>query len=252
MLRRRPVLGAPVTHGAVSNLKRSIGAFQLTMFGVGSTVGTRHLLRAVRESVPEAGPEVIVSFIIARVASASPSSATPNLPPPSGIPGSTYSAAYTARRSGRDGSGGCLLLEYGVSRRRSPSGGDQYVNKLLENFFRTSTPTSTFGRPWDTQPGIDQPAGGGPGLPVRPAVDSGSQQIGEGQHHHGADQARVLVMFAVIAFTAFDSDRFSHSLPGNRRDRKRGGRNHLLYIGLDAVSTAGDEVRIRRRRCPAP
>ena len=40
MLRRRPAIGAPVAHGASANLKRSIGTFQLTMFGVGATVGT--------------------------------------------------------------------------------------------------------------------------------------------------------------------------------------------------------------------
>ena len=40
MLRRRPAIGAPVAHGASATLKRSIGTFQLTMFGVGATVGT--------------------------------------------------------------------------------------------------------------------------------------------------------------------------------------------------------------------
>jgi hypothetical protein len=37
MLRRRPVMGAPVAHGASDHLKRTIGTFQLTMFGVGAT-----------------------------------------------------------------------------------------------------------------------------------------------------------------------------------------------------------------------
>ena len=40
MLRRRPIIGAPVAHGASQDLKRTIGVFQLTMFGVGATVGT--------------------------------------------------------------------------------------------------------------------------------------------------------------------------------------------------------------------
>jgi hypothetical protein len=40
MLRRRPVFGAPVAHGASDHLKRTISTFQLTMFGVGATVGT--------------------------------------------------------------------------------------------------------------------------------------------------------------------------------------------------------------------
>ena len=36
--RRRPVVGAPVAYGASDHLKRSIGTFQLTLFGVGATV----------------------------------------------------------------------------------------------------------------------------------------------------------------------------------------------------------------------
>ena len=55
MLRRRPVLGAPVAHGASDHLKRSIGVFQLTMFGVGATVGTG-IFFVLSEAVPEAGP----------------------------------------------------------------------------------------------------------------------------------------------------------------------------------------------------
>src|SRR3977135_3729977 len=67
LLRRRPVAGAPVAHGASDHLKRSIGTFQLTMFGVGSTVGTG-IFFVLSQAVPEAGPGVIVSFIIAGVA----------------------------------------------------------------------------------------------------------------------------------------------------------------------------------------
>ena len=39
MLRRRPVVGAAVAHGADDHLKRTIGTFQLTMFGVGLRSG---------------------------------------------------------------------------------------------------------------------------------------------------------------------------------------------------------------------
>ena len=67
MLRRRPVIGAPVAHGASDHLKRSIGTFQLTLFGVGATVGTG-IFFVLSAAVPEAGPAVIVSFIIAGIA----------------------------------------------------------------------------------------------------------------------------------------------------------------------------------------
>jgi amino acid transporter len=61
------VIGAPVAHGASDHLKRTIGTFQLTMFGVGATVGTGIFI-ILRDAVPLAGPTVIVSFIIAGVA----------------------------------------------------------------------------------------------------------------------------------------------------------------------------------------
>lgn len=67
MLRRRPVIGAPVAHGAADHLHRTIGTFQLTMFGVGATVGTG-IFFVLSVAVPEAGTAVIISFIIAGVA----------------------------------------------------------------------------------------------------------------------------------------------------------------------------------------
>src|SRR5918992_992137 len=44
-------------------LSRSIGLFQLTMFGVGATIGTGIFI-VLTEAVPEAGPAVIVSFVL--------------------------------------------------------------------------------------------------------------------------------------------------------------------------------------------
>ena len=64
MLRRRPVMGAAVAHGADAGLKRTIGTFQLTMFGVGATVGTG-IFFVLQDAVPVAGPSVVVSFILA-------------------------------------------------------------------------------------------------------------------------------------------------------------------------------------------
>jgi basic amino acid/polyamine antiporter, APA family len=67
LLRRRPVAGAPIAHGASDHLKRSIGTFQLTLFGVGATVGTG-IFFVLSAAVPEAGPAVLISFVLAAVA----------------------------------------------------------------------------------------------------------------------------------------------------------------------------------------
>lgn len=63
LFRRKPIdhMRAGVPHGA--ELKRTIGTFQLTMFGVGATVGTG-IFFMLSEAVPTSGPSVIFSFII--------------------------------------------------------------------------------------------------------------------------------------------------------------------------------------------
>ena len=56
--RRKPVGESANPHGP--QLERSIGTFQLTMFGVGATIGTG-IFFVLGQAVPEAGPAVIVS-----------------------------------------------------------------------------------------------------------------------------------------------------------------------------------------------
>ena len=93
MLRRRPVGGAAVADGAEGGLKRSFGTFELTMFGVGSTVGTG-IFFVLSEAVPEAGPSVIVSFVIAGIAAGLAAICYAELASAVPVSGSSYSYAY--------------------------------------------------------------------------------------------------------------------------------------------------------------
>ena len=63
--RRKPVGESAHPHGP--QLVRTIGTFQLTMFGVGATIGTG-IFFVLGQAVPEAGPAVIVAFILAGIA----------------------------------------------------------------------------------------------------------------------------------------------------------------------------------------
>lgn len=149
MLRRRPVSGAPVVDGAAEHLKRGITAFQLTMFGVGSTVGTG-IFFVLSQAVPEAGPGVVVSFVIAGIAAicyAELASAVP-------VSGSSYSYAYaTLGEVVAMGVAACLLLEYGVATAAVSVGWSGYVNKLLHNLFGFQLPHALSAAPWDSDPG---------------------------------------------------------------------------------------------------
>ena len=248
MLRRRPVLGAPVAHGASENLKRSIGVFQLTMFGVGCTVGTG-IFFVLSQAVPKAGPSVIVSFLIAGLAAGLAAICYAELASAVPVSGSTYSYAYTTLGEVvAMGVAACLLLEYGVSTAAVAVGWSQYVNKLLGSFH---LPAALSAAPWDEEPGVVN-------LPAVVLVMMCALLLIRGASESAKINSvmvviklGVLVMFSVIAFTAFDADRFAEFAPfGTAGIGAAAGTIFFSYIGLDAVSTAGDEVKDPQRTMP--
>ncbi|MGY4712311.1 amino acid permease [Mycolicibacterium sp. CBM1] len=251
MLRRRPTLGAPVAHGASDHLKRTIGTFQLTMFGVGATVGTG-IFFVLSEAVPEAGPGVILSFVIAGIAAGLAAICYAELASAVPVSGSTYSYAYTTLGEVvAMGVAACLLLEYGVSTAAVAVGWSQYVNKLLDNFFGHHLPQAISAAPWDSSPGMVN-------LPAVVLVVLCALLLIRGASESATVNTvmvliklGVLVMFAVIASTAFDLDRFADFAPlGAAGIGSAAGTIFFSYIGLDAVSTAGDEVKDPQKTMP--
>jgi APA family basic amino acid/polyamine antiporter len=163
MWRRRPVAGAPVAHGASDHLKRTIGTFQLTMFGVGATIGTG-IFFVLSVAVPKAGPAVVVSFILAGIAAGLAAICYAEMASAVPVSGSTYSYAYTTLGEFvAMGVAACLLLEYGVSIAAVAVGWSGYLNKLLDNLFGVQFPQALSAAPWphvegDPQTIINLPA----------------------------------------------------------------------------------------------
>ena len=251
MLRRRPVIGAPVAHGASETLKRSIGTFQLTMFGVGATVGTG-IFFVLSQAVPEAGPSVIISFLIAGVAAGLAAICYAELASAVPVSGSTYSYAYTTLGEVvAMGVAACLLLEYGVSTAAVAVGWSQYVNKLLVNFTGHSLPQALSATPWDTNPGVVN-------LPAVILVMlcavlliRGASESAKVNSIMVLIKLGVLGLFSVIALTAFNADEFADFEPfGVAGISAAAGTIFFSYIGLDAVSTAGDEVKDPQKTMP--
>src|SRR3954464_3704667 len=148
MFRRRPVIGAPVAHGASDHLKRSIGTFQLTMFGVGATVGTGIFI-VLQQAVPKAGPAVLVSFVIAGIAAGLSAICYAEMASSVPVSGSTYSYAYTTMGEVvAMGVAACLLLEYGVSMSATSIGWSGYLNELLNNLTGVSLPDALLAAPF--------------------------------------------------------------------------------------------------------
>jgi basic amino acid/polyamine antiporter, APA family len=251
MLRRRPVGGAPVAHGAADHLKRSFGTFELTMFGVGSTIGTG-IFFVMSLAVPEAGPGVIVSFVIAGVAAGLAAICYAELASAVPVSGSSYSYAYaTLGEAVAMGVAACLLLEYGVATAAVSVGWSGYVNDLLNDLFGFRIPHALSAAPWGSQPGyVNLPAifliGMCALLLIRGASESAKVNAIMVLIKLG-----VLVMFVIIAFSAFDANHLKDFAPfGVAGIGSAAGTIFFSFIGLDAVSTAGDEVRNPQKTMP--
>ncbi len=251
MLRRRPVSGAPVAVGASDHLQRSLGTFLLTMFGVGETVGAGIFI-VLSQSVPQAGPAVVISFIIAGIAAGLAAICYAELASAVPVSGSAYSYCYaTLGEFAAMGIAACLLLEYGVSTAAVAVGWGQYLNKLLDNVFGFHLPQAISGAPWDSEPGvINVPA------IVLVAMCAvlllrGASESAKANAVMVAIKIAVLLMFSAIAFTAFKASRFNDLAPfGMSGISLASGTIFFAYIGLDAISTAGDEVKDPQRTMP--
>ena len=118
LFRRKPAVEMDAESGAEteqSELTRSIGLFQLTMFGVGATIGTG-IFFVLSQAVPIAGPAVVFSFLIAAVVAGLTAVCYAELAGAVPVSGSSYSYAYaTIGELPAMVVAGCLLLEYGVS-----------------------------------------------------------------------------------------------------------------------------------------
>jgi APA family basic amino acid/polyamine antiporter len=188
LLRRKPV-GALVHETGADReggeLERSIGLFQLTMFGVGATIGTGIFI-VLSEAVPEAGPAVVLSFVLAGITAALTAVCYAELASTIPVSGSSYSYTYaTMGEIVAFGVAACLLLEYGVSSAAVSVGWGEYLNSFFTSVFGFRLPDA-----------ISLPPGEG-GVFNVPAVVlvtlcglllARGARVGAGEHDHGADQ----------------------------------------------------------------
>jgi basic amino acid/polyamine antiporter, APA family len=251
LLRRKPVGSHEGEHVTGGDLQRSIGTFQLTMFGVGATIGTG-IFFVMSSAVPEAGPAVVLAFVMAGIAAGLAAICYAEMASSVPVSGSTYSYAYaTLGEIVAMGVAACLLLEYGVSTAAVAVGWSGYLNEALRNLTGIELPHEILAAPWDAEPGIIN-------LPAVVLVALCALLLIRGASESARVNAimvviklTVLAMFIVIAFTAFDSNHFADFAPfGFAGVATAAGTIFFSFIGLDAVSTAGDEVKDPQRTMP--
>jgi basic amino acid/polyamine antiporter, APA family len=252
MLRRKPVGVMSTETGADTDggeLRRSIGLFQLTLFGVGATIGTG-IFVILTEAVPTAGPAVILSFVMAGVVAGLTAICYAELAGAVPVSGSSYSYAYaTLGEAIAMVVAACLLLEYGVSAAGVAVGWSQYVNELLDNLFGFTIPDAISQAPEQ---------GGVFNLPAVVLIWLCTLLLMRGASESAKVNAimvliklGVLALFVIVGLQGWDSDHLSNFAPdGFNGINAAAGIIFFSYIGLDAVSTAGEEVKNPRRNLP--
>jgi APA family basic amino acid/polyamine antiporter len=254
LLRRKPVRSHDGQHAAGEHgehLPRTIGTFQLAMFGVGATIGTG-IFFVLSAAVPEAGPAVIVSFVMAGIAAGLAAICYAEMASSVPVSGSTYSYAYaTLGEIVAMGVAACLLLEYGVSTAAVAVGWSGYLNEAIRNITGFALPHAILAAPWDANPGVvNLPAVVLVGLCMLLLI-RGASESAQLNAIMVVIKLVVLAMFIVIALTAFDADNFAGFAPfGVAGVATAAGTIFFSFIGLDAVSTAGDEVKDPQKTMP--
>ncbi len=246
LFRRKPIVAPARSSGG---LTRGIGTFQLAMFGVGATVGTG-VFFVMHEAVPLAGPAVLFAFVLAAITAGLSAVCYAELASAVPVSGSTYSYAYaTLGEIVAMGVAACLMLEYGVSTAAVASGWSGYLNHLMASLFGWTLPPALSGGPLE---------GGIINLPAVVLVGLCAMLLIRGTRESAIVNTimvliklAVLVMFAAIAITAFTVDNFADFAPhGVAGVTAAAGTIFFTFIGLDAVSTAGEEVRDPQRSLP--
>ncbi len=253
LLRRKPLDHQKGAHEG-PELGRNLGTFALMMFGVGATVGTG-IFFVLQEAVPDAGPAVLVSFAIAGTAAGLSALCYAEMASSIPVSGSTYSFTYHSMGELMAMViAACVLLEYGVAASAVAVGWSGYFNELLQNLFGFMLPDALSYSPVPYEDNVT----GLINLPAVVLVFLCSLLLMRG----ASESARVntimvlvklgvLVLFVVIGLTAFQGDRFDGFwAAGSAGISAAAGTIFFSFIGLDAVSTAGEEVRDPQKALP--
>ena len=133
--------------GRGSQLKRAVGLLDLTALGIGAIIGTG-IFVILGEAIGDAGPAIILSFVLAGVTCAFSALSYAELASTIPVSGSAYTYGYATMGElvawiiGWD-----LILEYGVSVAAVAVGWGQYCQRAAGSLFGFSLPDAISARP---------------------------------------------------------------------------------------------------------
>jgi APA family basic amino acid/polyamine antiporter len=232
-------------------LHRSLGAFQLTMLGVGAVIGTG-IFVLTAEAAQKAGPGMMISFVIAGFVCAVAALCYSELASMVPVAGSAYTYTYAVMGELLAWMvGWALILEYAVGASAVAVGWSGYFVGFMEHTFGVIIPQ------WLA---VGPSQGGFINLPavVISALVTWLLIIGT------TESARVnavlvsikvaaLTLFVVLTIPVLKTEQFTPFLPngwGTIGVIGAASSIFFAYVGFDAVSTAAEETKNPQRNVP--
>lgn len=238
---------------------RSISLFNLIMMGVGCTLGTG-IFFALTETVPIAGPAVVISFIFAGITAGVTALCYAEVSARIPVAGSAYTFAYiTMGEAAAVFVGSCLILEWGIAAAAVSVGWSSYLNELIHIVFGFEIPAALRTAPFLAN-GKDLTLGGD-GYINLPAVIlvwvcaflllRGSKESTTINTILTLTKITVLVLFIFMTLRAFNLENFHPFMPnGMQGVGASAAIVFFSYIGLDAIVGASEEVQNPSRNIP--
>ncbi len=230
------------------SLKRQLGAFQLTMLGVGAIIGTG-IFVLTAEAAQKAGPGMMIAFVIAAVVCALAALAYAELASMLPVSGSAYTYTYGVLGEGLAWVvGWALVLEYAVAAGAVSVGWSGYMNGLLISA-GIPIPEALRAGPYD----------GGTfnllafliALVVTVLLVVGTSKSAKVNTVLVVIKVAALIAFIAIALPAAKDVNFEPFLPGGYVGVYAAAASiFFAYVGFDAVSTAAEETKNPQRNLP--
>lgn len=231
------------------SLHRSLGAFQLTMLGIGAIIGTG-IFVLTAEAAQKAGPGMILAFIIAGFVCAVAALCYAEMSSMVPVSGSAYTYSYAVMGEMLAWMvGWALILEYAVAAGAVSVGWSGYVVGLIENAFAIDIPNALVLGPMDG--GIVNLPAAAIALVVTALLVVGTKESAAVNAFLVLVKVAALTLFIVLAVPVMNMENFEPFAPlGFAGISAAAASIFFAYVGFDAVSTAAEETKNPQRNMP--
>jgi APA family basic amino acid/polyamine antiporter len=248
------------------SLTRTLGAFQLTMLGIGAIIGTG-IFVLTAEAANKAGPAMMVSFVIAAVVCGLAALCYSELASMVPVSGSAYTYSYaTFGEIIAWIVGWALVLEYAIAASAVSVGWSGYMVGLVENIFSIEVGNDFVAGPFDANPGIINVPAMLIALLCMALLLIGTKESARFNAILVAIKVAALMLFLVLALPAMNAENFQPFSPNGffAKEVVDPITNNMVtvgvaaasasiffaYVGFDAVSTAAEETINPQRNIP--